>query len=195
MSGRTPPPRARLEPSDGGLAPVSDGWYVLNVADATGYGNAHSGTYVRLEGQEHGWGQFGANIHVLEPGQAACRYHGENQQEDFLVLHGECLVVIEEQERHLRQWDLVHCPPWTRHVFVGAGDGPCAILMVGRRLADEQILYPVSDIAARYGASVEIETPDPAVAYADWPGDWTPVRPDWPLGDQERSRRNPGPIA
>ncbi|MFN8223933.1 MAG: cupin domain-containing protein [Gaiellales bacterium] len=181
MSDRAPHPRATLAPHDGGLTPVSDGWYVLNVADAPTYGNEHSGTFFELESDAHRWPHLGVNVHVLAPGQASCRYHGENQQEDFLVLHGECLVVVEEQERRLRQWDLVHCPPWTRHVFVGAGTGPCAILMVGRRLADEELLYPVSEAAGRYGASVSLETPDPAAAYAEWPGPWVPTRTSWPL--------------
>jgi uncharacterized cupin superfamily protein len=94
-------------------------------------------------------------------------YHAENQQEDFLVLHGECLVLIEEDERRLRTWDFVHCPPGTRHVFVGAGDGPCAILMVGtRKGAAEELLYPRSELALKHGAGVEEETSDGDVAYA-----------------------------
>jgi len=97
-------------------------------------------------------------------------YHGESEQEDFLVLSGECVLVIEGEERPLKAWDFVHCPPWTEHVFVGAGDGPCAIVMVGARKpeADEETLYPVDEAAAKRGASVEIETPDPAVAYASF---------------------------
>jgi hypothetical protein len=59
-----------------------------------------------------------------------------------------------------------HCPAGTEHVFVGAEDGPCVILMAGARTEDEQLLYPVSELAARYGASAEEETPDPKQAYA-----------------------------
>jgi uncharacterized cupin superfamily protein len=96
-------------------------------------------------------------------------YHRESQQEDFLVLAGECLLLIEEQERRLRAWDFVHCPAETDHVFVGAGDAPCAILMVGARTPDEQLVYPASELAQRHSAGVPEETPDPRVAYAPYP--------------------------
>ena len=92
------------------------------------------------------------------PGEPNCLYHSESQQEAFLVLSGEGKLLVEGEERPIRQWDFVHCPAGTEHVFVGAGDGPCAILMIGARTPDEQLLYPVSELAARYGASAEEET-------------------------------------
>ena len=82
---------------------------------------------------------IGINIQVLQPGEPNCMYHGETGQEDFLVLSGECLLLIEGEERPLKQWDFVHSPPWTEHVFVGAGDGPCVILMVGARPENEEL--------------------------------------------------------
>jgi uncharacterized cupin superfamily protein len=97
-------------------------------------------------------------------------YHGEECEEDFLVLSGECLLLVEGEERPLKAWDFVHCPPWTEHVFVGAGDGPCAILMAGARGRGEGIVYPVSEVALRHGASVEHETTDAKVAYAAYEG-------------------------
>ena len=96
-------------------------------------------------------------------------YHGESEQEDFLVLSGECVLVIEGEERQLKQWDFVHCPAMTEHVFVGVGDGPCAIVMVGGRSwkeREEEIIYPVNDVAAKHGASVLEETPNADEAYA-----------------------------
>ena len=102
--------------------------------------------------------QVGINISVLMPGEPNCLYHSESQQEDFLVLFGEAKLLVEGEERAVRQWDFIHSPAGTVHVFVGAGDGPCAILMVGARTQDEQLLYPVSELAARYGASAEEET-------------------------------------
>jgi uncharacterized cupin superfamily protein len=107
-------------------------------------------------------------------------YHAENKQEDFLVLAGEPLLIIEEQERRLRPWDFIHCPPGTRHVFVGAGSGPAAVLMIGARGDDEAVLYPVSEAAARHGASVEAPTDTGREAYRDWP----PMGPEkfpWPI--------------
>ena len=106
---------------------------------------------------------------MLEPGQPNCMYHGENAQEDFLVLYGECLLLVEGQERPLKQWDFVHCPPWTEHVFVGAGSGPCAILMVGARPEDEGLRYPVVDVARRHNAGVAEETTSGDEAYAAFP--------------------------
>lgn len=100
------------------------------------------------------------------------------------MLSGECTLVVEEEERPLRQWDYFHCPADTRHVIVGAGDGPCAILMLGARPEVETLLYPVSEVAARYGASAAKETDQPDEAYADWPGEYAPVRLPWPLSDR-----------
>ncbi len=74
----------------------------------------------------------GSTSQVLQPGEPNCMYHGENAQEDFLVLSGECLLLIEGEERPLKQWDFVHSPPWTEHVFVGAGNGPCVDLDGGQ---------------------------------------------------------------
>jgi mannose-6-phosphate isomerase-like protein (cupin superfamily) len=47
--------------------------------------------------------------------------HRESHQEDFLVLAGECTLLVEDQERQLQAWDFVHCPPDTEHIFIGAG--------------------------------------------------------------------------
>ena len=71
--------------------------------------------------------QLGFTLAVLEPGKPTGMYHAESSQEDFLVLAGACLLLVEEEERGLRAWDFVHCPPGTRHTFVGTGDGPCVI--------------------------------------------------------------------
>ena len=81
------------------------------------------------------------------------------------MLSGECLLLVEGQERRLRAWDFVHCPAWTEHVFVGAGDGPCAILAIGGRSGGD-VIYPASELAQRHGAGVAQETPEPRVAYA-----------------------------
>jgi uncharacterized cupin superfamily protein len=161
-------PEAPLEPSDGGLVPRGEGWFVVNAREAK-WLEGHFGAYTRFEGDAR-FPQFGFNIGVLEPGQPACYYHGEDEQEDFLVLSGECLLLVEGIQRPLKAWDFVHCPAWTEHVFVGAGDGPCAILAVGTRLKDE-VVYPVSELAQHHGASVGRETTSPREAYAGLPPD------------------------
>ena len=108
--------------------------------------------------------QLGINVTVLEPGQSGV-YHAEANQEAFLVLAGECRLLVEGEERRLRALDFLHCPPWTEHAFVGGVDRPCVILMVGAH-ASPNVRYPVSELAARYGASVEKETSDPDEVYA-----------------------------
>jgi uncharacterized cupin superfamily protein len=170
-------PEAPVETADGALAPVGDGWFVLNARDARWLGG-HFGCYTAFEGDSR-FPALGINIGVVRPGQPACLYHGEDQQEDFLVLCGEALLLIEGQERLLKRWDLVHCPPWTEHVIIGAGKGTCAILGVGAR-PSEGVLYPASELAQRHHAGVIQETRDPAEAYASTCRD-RPIGfdPDW----------------
>jgi uncharacterized cupin superfamily protein len=170
-------PEAPLEPSGHGLAPRGPGWFVLNAREAR-WRDGTFGAYTRFEGDER-FPLVGVNIGVLAPGQAACMYHGEDEQEDFLVLSGECLLLIEGEERSLKAWDFVHCPAWTEHVFVGAGDGPCAILALGTRLTDN-VVYPASELAHRHGAGVAETTKLPSEAYADAAPDVdVPYREGW----------------
>jgi len=155
-------------------------WFIVNVADAPALRHEQAGTYVPFESPEARFPEIGVNIHVLQPGEPNAKYHAEEVQEDFLVLSGECLVIIDGQERTLRAWDFVHCPAGTEHVFVGAGNGPCAILMIGARGPDRGVHYPVNNKAARYGASVISPTSSPNEAYADWSDEFTPTRLQWP---------------
>jgi uncharacterized cupin superfamily protein len=155
---------------------------ITNVADAPATSHPHRATLIDFEPEDAPWPDTGVNVMVMQPGQPNCRYHSEPVQEDFLVLHGECLVIVEDEERPLRQWDLVHCPAGVPHVFVGAGDSPSAILCIGSRRLD-RAHYPVSEVAARYDASARETTDEPAEAYADWREEpWTPVDNPWPLG-------------
>ncbi len=171
------PKEAQINDTPSGKVPAGAGWFVLNAREAQ-WLTGDFGAFTRFEGDAR-FEHLGINIGVLEPGQPACYYHGEDQQEDFLVLSGECLLIIEEQERHLVAWDFVHCPPWTKHVFVGAGDAPCAILAVGARPGD-QIVYPDSTVARRHGAGVSRETRDPSQAYAGVADDSeTPYQEGW----------------
>ena len=165
---------AQRADSGSGLAPATDGWFVVNVRDAEWWFADSRGARCAFE-NEYGeppveFPQLGINLTILEPGQTTL-YHAESSQEAFLVLSGECRLLVEGEERVLRPWDFFHSPPWTEHAFVGAGDGPCVILMAGSRgpaiqSEEGQVRYPVSGLAARFGASVEEETSDPAQAYA-----------------------------
>jgi uncharacterized cupin superfamily protein len=173
---------ARVEETPYGRYVMSDGWFILNLDEALAVRNELKGgaTY-QLEGRDAPFTQVAVNVRLLQPGDPNGLYHSEEAQEDFLVLAGECTLLVEEEERKLRQWDFVHCPAGTRHIFVGAGDAPCAILMIGARVEPESLHYPVSALAAAHGASAKSETNDPDEAYADWPGEYEPVRLPWPF--------------
>ena len=106
---------------------------------------------------------------MLEPGQPIGMYHREAHQEDFLVLSGECLLLVEGQERKLRAWDFVHCPPGTNHMIVGAGKGPSVVLAVGARGGRKGLVYPVEPKAIAHGAGLEQEATKPDEAYAGFP--------------------------
>lgn len=185
-------PEARIERTPEGLAPAGDGWFVLN---------ARAARWRQREGRGHalpftGWGddeearfpQVGVNLFVLGPGEPMSMYHWEADQEDFLVLSGEALLIVEGRERRLGQWDFVHCPPGTGHTIVGAGEGRSVILAIGARehASDERGWggYPVDETALRHGAGVDEPTHDAGIAYARFP-ESTPAqyRDGWLPGD------------
>ena len=160
---------ARLEETESGLRPADEGWFVVNARHARWMRHEAFGAGCVFEGPESGFRQIGINLRVLEPGQPNGLYHRESQQEAFLVLEGECRLLVEGQERLLRAWDFAHCPPHTEHIFVGAGSGPCVILMVGARSPEGQDFYLASEVARRYGASVKQDTDSPEEAYRPFP--------------------------
>ena len=161
-------PEARLEESGSGLSPATEGWFVVNVRDAEWWFEDTRGARCAFE-NEYGaspveFDQLGINLTVLEQGQTVL-YHAEENQEAFIVLAGECVLIVENEERRLRAWDFFHCPPWTDHGFAGADEEPCVILMVGARTSPN-VRYPAAEVAARYGASVAETTSDWRRAYA-----------------------------
>ena len=172
------PDEARLEQSESGLKPASEGWFVVNVGETAWFEHDAFGSGASFESREFPFPDLGININALEPGQPLCLYHEENAQEDFIVLSGEAVLLVEGEERPLRAWDFVHCPGGTEHVIVGAGDGLSIVLAVGARPEDEHIRYPTSELAARHGASAEEETTNPQEAYARWERP-QPKRPDY----------------
>ncbi|HVA84958.1 MAG TPA: cupin domain-containing protein [Candidatus Saccharimonadales bacterium] len=157
-----------MEQRAGGLKPAGDGWFVVNAREAEWIHNEKFGAGVTFEGTPE-FAQLGININVVWPGQPNGYYHAEQDQENFLILSGECLLLIEGEERRLRAWDFVHCAPGTEHIFVGAGSGPCAFLAVGARNTPDGIVYPVSDLALRHGAGVTESTTKSDEAYAGTP--------------------------
>ncbi len=160
---------ARLEQLDAGLTPVSDGWFIVNVRDGAWVTNEAIGAAFVVEGDAL-FSDVGFTLAVLRPGQVTM-YHREANQEDFLVLAGECVLLIEGEERPLEAWDFVHCPPGTEHGFVCAGEGPCVIFMTGARKGwpEKGVVYPRSELALRHGAGADSETTSPSEAYASFP--------------------------
>ncbi|HEY7619277.1 MAG TPA: cupin domain-containing protein [Solirubrobacteraceae bacterium] len=153
---------ARLE--DG--VPQTAGWFVLNAREARWMHNdMRSVVKYGGEGEAH-FDEFGIGLYWLEPGRPMSMYHHEAGQEDFLVLRGTCLLIVEGQERDLRAWDLFHCPPRTPHTMVANGDEPALVLAVGARKERGSVYYPYDATAVRHGAGAERETPSPAEAYA-----------------------------
>jgi uncharacterized cupin superfamily protein len=162
---------APMEKTEYGLLAAAEGWFVVNVRDAAWVTNERLGEACIFEGDAAEFGQIGYTLHVLRPGQPSGLYHREKDQEDFLVLMGECLLLVEGEERRLKAWDFVHCPPGTEHIFVGAGEGPCLIFMAGAREHRGDHIYTRSEVAIRHGAGLEKDTlpsEDPYGAFPDW---------------------------
>jgi uncharacterized cupin superfamily protein len=161
-------PEAQLESTESGLVAQDEGWYVVNTRETRWYHAEGRSAFCDFEGDQN-WRQLGFGVYVLEPGQFMSMYHWEADQEDFLVVAGEALLIIEGEERPLRQWDFVHCPPNTKHNIVGAGSGPCAVIAVGARQHQDGPGwggYTVDEAALRHGAGVEQETTKAEEAYA-----------------------------
>src|SRR3954453_10532798 len=178
------PEEESLEPTEHGTTPTGDGWFVLNARDARWRSAEGRGAYCVFEGEPE-FPQLGVHLVALAPGEAMAIYHWEADQEDFLVLSGEALLIVEGEERPLRRWDFVHCPPETKHVIVGAGDSQCLVLAVGARersTGEGWGAYTVDETALRHGAGVREETTEAGVAYAPFPkrvttayrGGWLP---------------------
>jgi quercetin dioxygenase-like cupin family protein len=171
-------PEAPLEQTEHGLLLAGNGWFVLNAREAMWRRWEGIGKWPRLEGATPRFAQIGLGLTVLEPGEPMTMYHWEADEENFLVLSGEALAIVEGHERPLRTWDFLHCPPGTNHAIVGAGDGPCVIFAVGSRERhthrkpdgsidgrDDWGAYTVNEAALRHGTGVDEETTDGAVAY------------------------------
>jgi uncharacterized cupin superfamily protein len=166
-------PEAPLQQTEFGLVPKDKGWFVLNAREAAWDEAEGRGAICSFEAKKAGgeadFSQLGINLRVLRPGEPMSMYHWEADQEDFLVLTGEALAIVEGEERPLRAWDFFHCPAGAEHTVVGVGDGPCVVVAVGARdksVGPEWGGYPVNETALRHRAGVERETTDAHEAYS-----------------------------
>jgi uncharacterized cupin superfamily protein len=175
---------ARIERTEAGIVPADDGWFILNLAEIGWETVPGGGTWCSFESPAARSPLLGIGVHVLPPGEAPGFYHAESNQEGFLVLSGECVAIVEGQERRMGPWDYLHCPPGTAHITIGTGDAPCAILMVGTRSPDQTVHYLPDPAAARHGAAVPVATDSAKEAYAQRPP-FTPARSPWPLDATE----------
>src|ERR671931_1972853 len=160
-------PEAPLEQTEHGLKPMGEGWFFLNARDAVWRESEGRGYSTVFEGEPE-FSQLGIQLATLGPGEPLSMYHWEADQEDFLLLSGEALLIVEGEERPLRAWDFVHCPAEAKHTIVGAGKQRCIVLAVGAR--DKSTGpgwggYSVDEAAIRHGAGVEQETSSPREAY------------------------------
>ncbi|MCW2924562.1 MAG: cupin protein [Thermoleophilia bacterium] len=174
---------------EGGLHALhrgDNGWFAVHLDDIPWVDNGPVARG-RIDHLFH-FDQYGMNIQVMQPGQPNCRYHREHRDDEtMLVLGGEAIAIIEGEEHPVRAGHLVHCPAGTAHVFVGAGDRPSAVLMVGNRdprwsEGPEWGTYVADPVAARHGAAVEEDTNDPEVAYATRPPFEPTDTPPWRFG-------------
>jgi uncharacterized cupin superfamily protein len=180
-------PESELVPTERGLVPKGDGWFVLNARETQWWERQGRGVLCEFEGAgldgATDFHQVGINLTRLAPGEPMGMYHREADQEDFLVLAGDALLIVEGEERMLRRWDFVHCPPGTNHTIVGAGTAPCLVLAVGARdrsTGPDWGAYTVDEAALRHDAGVERETTEPGEAYARFPqGKLTRYRDGW----------------
>jgi mannose-6-phosphate isomerase-like protein (cupin superfamily) len=168
---------AELRETEVGLVPATPGWFVLNARHARWFDRPGQGHSLPLTGSdayeaETFFPMLGIAIRVIGPGEPSTMYHWETDQEDFLVLSGEAVLIVEGEERRLAPWDFVHCPPGTSHAFVGTGEGACVLLCASSRQFQKDGpwgRYTVDDVAAQLGASGPQETDDSAIAYSRFP--------------------------
>lgn len=163
--------KAQIETTPEGQVPVDGGWFVLNLGELAWEAAPGFGTWRDFNppGADPDAPGIGVHVHVFQPGESNGYYHAEDAQEGFLVLSGECVAVIEGAEHRMRQWDYFHSPPGTAHITVGAGDGPCAILMFGSPDPRRPVTWIANDTAAKYGASVARTTNRDTEVYGDLP--------------------------
>jgi len=160
-------PEAPVERTEHGLVPSAEGWFVLDVRDARWWHSKDRAAICNIEGTTD-FPQVGINLNVIAPGETMSMYHWEADQEDFLILAGSGLLIVEGEERPVHAWDFIHFPAGTNHAIV-ATDTTCVVLAIGARVRSvgpDWGGYRVDETASRHGVGVERETTKAKEAYA-----------------------------
>jgi uncharacterized cupin superfamily protein len=176
---------APVRSSKNGLVVDGEGWFVVNARESRWKSEGPLGSYCTFEGKRR-FPQLGINISILGPGERMGMYHRENGQEGFLVLAGECTLIVEGEERRLAAWDFFYCPPRTEHIILAAAGQSAVVVAVGARGrgVGGGVVYTVCEAAARHGASVARATTRSGEAYANVYATlprsrWAAYRPGW----------------
>ena len=170
---------ARIVETEAGKVVEGEGWFVLNAREVTYEAMPGRGAWSLFESGgsfEH----YGFGIHVLMPGETPGYYHAESAQEDFLVLSGECIAVVEGEERRLRPWDLPALPARDQPHHDRRGRWAVRDPHGRRALSGRRVHYPVDEVAARHGASVAEPADESRDAYAGEDRTRSRVRAPWP---------------
>src|SRR3954463_8609476 len=177
---------AEIQQTPEGQVPVDGGWFILNLGEMAWETVPGFGIWCDFDGPEHESStlRVGVHVHVLKPGEANGYYHAEAAQEGFLVLSGECIAIVEGQERRMRRWDYLHSPPGTAHITVGAGAQPCAILMFGSPDPSRKVEWIADEVAAKHGVGVAHTPSGSPDLYGDVPP-FARARPPRPFGEGE----------
>jgi hypothetical protein len=159
---------------------TSDGWFVLNIADALAVRNDEKGgaTYP-LEPRESPFRDVGIRVPSSRRANRTRSTTPKACRKGFSCSRASARSSWRRTNGRCGSGTTSTVQPVRASVIVGAGDGPCSILMLGAR-PDVEVRYPVSEVAAKYDASAVKDTDDADEAYADWPGEYVPVRLSWP---------------
>jgi uncharacterized cupin superfamily protein len=171
---------APFEASEHGLVCKGEGWFVVNARDVRWRESKGRGASSNFGGDTV-FEQLGVGITVVGPNEPTTTYHWETDQEDFLVLRGGGVAIVDGAEQPLRQWDFIHCPPGVAHAFVGGPEG-LVLFGVGARERHTMLNddgervgrpdwgeYVADPIAAKHGAAPDETTTSAAEAYKRFP--------------------------
>jgi hypothetical protein len=149
-------PESQLEKTEHGLVSKGEGWFVLNKRDAVWRHVDGRGASASLAPISKASGNSSSSASIRScsgSGRTDGHVPLEGRSGGLPRGVGEAVLIIEGEERQLRAWDFVHCPPNTKRVIGGAGSGPCFVIAVGAREHDSLcvtgVVYVIKSIRIR----------------------------------------------